>query len=305
MGVMKNEANPSIRRMGIGGSDQYKIKFSPTEIWQQKIGVKPLPDLSDNQAVQWGMILEEPVIREVSKRIGKKIRMMSRTIRSKKDPIFQCHLDGKIVGEPVGVEIKTTSLWMEDKWGEEGTDKIPLPYYYQVQHYLYCTEHLGFKKFIVAVLIGGQKLKIYEVKKDNKFIREMISDARVFWYNHVKTKIAPPPRSIADCLLLFPDGTEEKHLTSDPFLAQLISSGKVIKRKMKELQEDFEEIQTTIMSHMKDSSAIVNGKGEKIVTWSSGSRTSLDQKSFEKVHPNLFEKFKKVTNYRTFKIKEL
>ena len=133
----------------------------------------------------------------------------------------------------------------------------------------------------------------------------MISDARVFWYNHVKTKIAPPPRSIADCLLLFPDGTEEKHLTSDPFLDQLISSGKVIKRKMKELQEDFEEIQTTIMSHMKDSSAIVNGKGEKIVTWSSGSRTSLDQKSFEKVHPNLFEKFKKVTNYRTFKIKEL
>ena len=56
---------------------------------------------------------------------------------------------------------------------------------------------------------------------------------------------------------------------------------------------------------MKDSSAIVNEKGEKIVTWSSGSRTSLDQKSFEKVHPNLFEKFKKVTNYRTFKIKEL
>ena len=59
------------------------------------------------------------------------------------------------------------------------------------------------------------------------------------------------------------------------------------------------------MSHMKDASSIVNKKGEKIVTWSSGSRTSLDQKSFEKVHPNLFEKFKKVTNYRTFKIKEL
>ena len=62
---MKNEANPTIRRMGIGGSDQYKIKFSPTEIWQQKIGVKPLPELSDNQAVQWGVILEEPVLRVV------------------------------------------------------------------------------------------------------------------------------------------------------------------------------------------------------------------------------------------------
>jgi putative phage-type endonuclease len=302
---MKNEANPEIRMMGIGGSDQYKIKSAPTELWQQKIGAKPPPDLSDNEAVRWGTILEEVVLRELSRRIGKKIRMMSRTIRSKEDPIFQCHLDGKVVGEPIGVEIKTTSLWMEDKWGEEGTDQIPLPYYYQVQHYLYCTQHLGIKKFIVAVLIGGQKLKIYTVRRNSKFIREMISDARIFWYNHVKTKVAPPPRSIADCLLQFPEGTDDKEMLCDPFLNNLIGSGVTIKKQIKELKGDLEEVSKEIMCIMKNSTSVTNKQGEKMVTWANSSRTSLNQKQFALLHPNLFEKLKQVSTFRTFKIKEL
>lgn len=302
---MKNEANPDIRIQGIGGSDQYKIKSSPTELWQQKTGAKPPKNLDHIDAVRWGTILEEVILRELSRILGKKIRLMSRTIRSKEDPIFQAHLDGKVVGEPIGVEIKTTSLWMEDKWGEEGTDQIPLPYYYQVQHYLYCTKHLGFEKFIVAVLIGGQKLKIYEVFPDEKFQKEMIADAKVFWYNHVLTKVAPPPRSIADCLLQWPEESkEEKSILCDPFMFNLISSGKIIKKKIKELKEDLEQINKEIMILMKDSSSIINQSGEKLVTWVNTTRTSLDQKEFLKTNPTLFEKFKQVSKFRTFKIKE-
>ena len=302
---MKNEANPDIRIQGIGGSDQYKIKSSPTELWQQKTGAKPPKNLDHIDAVRWGTILEEVILRELSRILGKKIRLMSRTIRSKEDPIFQAHLDGKVVGEPIGVEIKTTSLWMEDKWGEEGTDQIPLPYYYQVQHYLYCTKHLGFEKFIVAVLIGGQKLKIYEVSPDKKFQKEMISDAKVFWYNHVLKKVAPPPRSIADCLLQWPEESkEEKSILCDPFLFNLISSGKIIKKKIKDLKEDLDQISKEIMSLMKDSSSIIDQGGDKLVTWVNTTRTSLDQKEFLKTNPSLFEKFKQVSKFRTFKIKD-
>jgi putative phage-type endonuclease len=300
---MKNEANPEIRNQGVGGSDQYKIKSAPFELWQQKIGAVPSKDISHISAVKWGVILEEVILRELSKVIGKKIRMMSRTIRSKEDPIFQAHLDGKVVGEPIGVEIKTTSLWMEDKWGEEGTDQIPLPYYYQVQHYLYCTKHLGFKKFIVAVLIGGQKLKIYEVKPDKKFQREMVTEARIFWYNHVLTKVAPPARSIADCLLQFPQGEEAKQMLTDPFISNLIGSGSTIKKKIKELKGDYDELSKELMSLMKDSSSIIDDKGDKLVTWANSSRTSLDQKQLALSHPNLYEKFKQVSTFRTFKIK--
>ena len=301
---MKNEANPNIRMQGIGGSDQWKIKNSPTELWQQKIGAKPPKDLSDVDAVRWGTILEEVILRELSRVLGKKIRMMSRTIRSKEEPIFQAHLDGKVVGEPIGVEIKTTSLWMEDKWGEEGTDQIPLPYYYQVQHYLYCTKHLGFEKFIVAVLIGGQKLKIYEVLPDKKFQRDMIADAKVFWYNHVKTKVAPPPRSIADCLLQWPESKEEKVQLADPFIFNLISSGRTLKKQIKELKADLDQISKEIMGHMKTSSSIINQSGEKLVTWVNSTRTSLDQKLLEKTNPSLFEQYKQTSNFRTFKIKD-
>ena len=155
----------------------------------------------------------------------------------------------------------------------------------------------------MAVLIGGQKLKIYEVKRDSKFIREMISDARVFWYNHVKTKVAPPPRSIADCLLQFPEGEKKKQLNTNPFLNNLIGSGKTIKKRMKELQGDFDEVAKEIMITMKDAEEVIDTKGDKLVTWVNTSRTSLDQKNFTLAHPALSEKFKQVSTFRTFKIR--
>jgi len=57
------------------------------------------------------------------------------------------------------------------------------------------------------------------------------------------------------------------------------------------------------MSLMKDSSSIIDDKGDKLVTWANSSRTSLDQKQLALSHPNLYEKFKQVSTFRTFKIK--
>ena len=79
---------------------------------------------------------------------------------------------------------------------------------------------------------------------------------------------------------------------------------KIIKKKMKELKEDLEQINKEIMTLMKDSSSIIDQGGEKLVTWVNTTRTSLDQKEFLKTNPSLFEKFKQVSKFRTFKIKE-
>ena len=90
----------------------------------------------------------------------------------------------------------------------------------------------------------------------------------------------------------------------DPFVFNLISGGQIIKRKIKELKGDLDQTSKEIMSHMKDSSMIINQAGEKLVTWSNSSRASLDQKLLEKTHPNLYEQFKQVATFRTFKIKD-
>ena len=50
------------RKSGVGGSDGAAImglnKYSsPLEVWLVKTGKQPSPDLSGNQAVEWGNIL--------------------------------------------------------------------------------------------------------------------------------------------------------------------------------------------------------------------------------------------------------
>jgi predicted phage-related endonuclease len=42
--------------------------------------------------------------------------------------------------------------------------------------------------------------------------------------------------------------------------------------------------------------------GNVVATWRDTSRNSFDQKKFEKDHPALFEKYKKTSKYRQFRI---
>ena len=80
---------------------------------------------------------------------------------------------GLMLSTDVGLECKTANAFMADKWGPSQEDEIvsgkvvtdhqiPLYYETQIQWYMAVT---GIKKFYVAVLIGGQDFRLYEVKE--------------------------------------------------------------------------------------------------------------------------------------------
>ena len=77
-----------IRKGGIGGSDIGAImgvnRFSsPLEVFLDKTTDR-VTDLSDNDAVYWGTVLEDVVAKEFEKRTGKKVAKMN--------AILQIHL---------------------------------------------------------------------------------------------------------------------------------------------------------------------------------------------------------------------
>lgn len=178
------------RRTGIGGSDAVAIMGqsvwrSPYAVWASKMGlVEDDLDQSISEAAQWGTILESPVREEWERRTG--LRAIPCTHGFIRDIALPCLIaspDG-LVGDEEGLEIKAVN----ERKGGEWEDDVPLGYQIQCQHYLGVT---GRKRWHVAALIGGQKLVIATVERNERFISALRAKLSTWWEQHVIRKIAP------------------------------------------------------------------------------------------------------------------
>lgn len=185
-----------VRRSGIGGSDAAAVAGesrwrTPMDVWLEKTGQSA--PLVETERMRWGTILEDAVAREWSRRTGRKIKRSSITMRCASAPWRMAHIDRAVVtgadGIRRGLEVKTADVRAADEWGEEGSAQIPVEYLYQVQHYLGVT---GWDVWHVAVLIGGNTLRTYEVPRDEEMIADLFAIEDAFWQGSVVPRVAPP-----------------------------------------------------------------------------------------------------------------
>ncbi len=174
------------RQRGIGGSDApvvigespYK---SPYLLWAEKVGlVAPAPE---NEAMAWGRRLEPLVAAAYTEATGRRLRRVTRLLRSRERPWQLASIDREVVGERRLVEIKTTR---SSRW--DGADPVPGDVLAQVEHYLSVT---GYEVADVAVLIGGSDLRIIEVGRDDAYIRDLV-ELEADFMHRVETRTAPP-----------------------------------------------------------------------------------------------------------------
>jgi len=303
---MKPEQNQELRKSGMTGSDAgICMGVNPFENATTRVRVKrgelPAEDISAKESVAWGIAHEETVAKQFAKRMGFRIQMLNRTFRSKEWPIAHGHLDAKIVGKPWLLEVKTTSEFNGKAWGREFTDEIPPSYYYQILHYLYCS---GYEKAFCAVLIGGNKMRIYEIPRDEKRIEELITAEKKFWYDYVVEGKTPPPQNTEEALLQFPEGKEDHSLLATPFTAQLHAAVKQLDAEMKAKKTERDRIATELMSHMKDYTQLITATGDNLCTWRNQTRKTKDNKSMETALAKYEDtaQYTKESHSRTFRV---
>ena len=196
---MENRDNwLSTRGLGIGGSDAAVIMGlshwkSPARLWMEKTKRVEPEDISNADVVYWGTILESVVADEFAKRTNKKVKK-SGMYRSVKYPWMLASVDRMIVGERAGLECKTTTEFNKSIWGDNSALGIPIAYYCQVQWYMTV---LGYPKWYIACLIGGQTYVWKEIPRDDIFIGELIMKSGIFW-DCVKNDICPEPDYSSD-----------------------------------------------------------------------------------------------------------
>jgi len=171
------------------GIDPYKSRFA---LWAEKTGQVDPKDLSDNEAVEWGLELEPLIARKFAQRTGRWVRH-NRSQRVQRHPDYDfmfATLDAiqrnhERLGDSVGaLEVKTTNAFAVSDW----KDEAPLSTQVQLQHQLAVRDYSWGS---LACLIGGQKLVWFDQDRNDRFIATLIEHERAFW-DLVESRTPPP-----------------------------------------------------------------------------------------------------------------
>jgi putative phage-type endonuclease len=298
------------RRTGLGGSDAaacmgmdpYK---TPLQLYREKRGEVPEPDLSQNEAVQSGILLE-PFIRErYEARTGRKVHRVNQMLRDPEYPFMLANLDGRIVGEKGLFEAKTAGFWAAQKsedWGdttdENPSDLAPAKYAWQCLHYMRVG---GYDYADLAAFIAGQFLKIYRIQRDDALIARLIEAEADMW-RRIQEGDAPPPTSLDDVKGLYPNSVD-RSIEAIGEIVQMVGNVQFAKSQIKALEQEIEPLEIAIKAYMGEADRLTYG-GEPITTWRSRASTSLDTKALKKDHPAVYEQYARRGTTRTFKVLE-
>lgn len=291
------------RKKGIGGSDIAGIMglspfSSPIKVYQDKLG--ELPPQEDNEKMYWGRVLEDLVAKEFQNRTGLKVRRKNAMLQHPKYKYMLANVDRVIVGAKEGLECKTTSEFMKNEWVEG--EEIPAHYLLQCQWYMAVT---GFKKWHIAVLIGGNKFHYDVIERDEELIQMMIEQARGFWENHV-LKEDPPAfdgsQSSEEVLKqLYPQSEPTKTIYLLNSYEEKLERYDELKEQKKEIEYEIKEIENQIKGEMED--AEVAQTDSRKITWKTVASKRFNSKAFKKDHPELYQEYVNESSYRRFQIK--
>lgn len=247
------------RRTGIGGSDSPALLglspwATPMDVWLDKMGMR---EPSPPSLPMWLGTRLEPLVAELfTARTGIKVRRRNGLIRSKAHPVLVGHVDF------TGLEVKTSRS--ANGWGEDGAvvdgpdgSAVPLHYLVQVQHYLIVT---GWPRMHVAVLIGHDDFRTYDVRPIPAMQRDIIECAESFWTDHVLTE-TPPPLDGSDAsrryvALAHPrdDGTTIPATPEQDRLLRILSE---VRADIDDLERQRDELEVRIKDAIGDAKAIM------------------------------------------------
>lgn len=177
--VAARESWLEARRSSLGASEAAAALgvspyATPIELWQRKLGLAA--EQPENEAMRWGTLLEPLILREYQDRTGLQVVATQERRIHPDHSCLTATLDARCDDGRI-VEVKTASAWAKE-WGEEGSDDVPEPYLVQVAQQMACS---GAGRADLVVLIGGQRLKVYEIPRDDALIARVVEGGLRFW----------------------------------------------------------------------------------------------------------------------------
>jgi putative phage-type endonuclease len=201
--VERPETNPEFRKTFIGASESAAICgvspfATPHDIYRAKVNGE---QLESTMPMRLGHFIEPFIASEFTRETGHELRE-SHFYRHGKFEFLGANPDREITIEGVDglVELKNTSYWPGQQWGQGGADQVPEHYLIQIAHQMMVT---GRKFCILAAMIDGRELRTFTYTFDpDLFESAHVIDKQVakqiaykcvrFWEDNVLKRVEPP-----------------------------------------------------------------------------------------------------------------
>lgn len=169
--------SPSI--CGVGYESAYSV-------WARKCGLVTAEE-TESELLEAGNVLQPAIIELARRRTGLDIIGEDHTIRLSDDvPYIGCTLDAYYLedSQVIPVECKNIGLYNASEWRD---DLPPVRVNVQAQHQMFVTKA---PKALVLGLIGGNRLVVKEVQRDEAFLGVLLLVLEKFW-SHVERQEPP------------------------------------------------------------------------------------------------------------------
>ena len=191
----------SERKHWIGASESAALfGLSPYtslfELWHQKVGNIPSPDLSTDERVNAGQFMEPSIAAWAAHKWHWPILNVKKYRQHPKVERMGCSLDFETVDclEPVEIKNVDNLIFRDGDWECEGDTILDAPAHHlvQVQHQIACTSGNWPERGWLIVCVGGNKLYRMEVPRHVEFIGRLEHEVQQFWATVAANEVPEP-----------------------------------------------------------------------------------------------------------------
>ena len=284
-----SDFSPSTRNSAIWSGDSRKVaQGKANEVILTKLGKMEIPDLSGNEAVQMGHVMEPVIGRLAQDKLKVELTKIEEALTHPKEAWLRSHFDfaGKEDGQTILVECKNYNAGVRSKFDAEA-GIIPAADMAQLVHE---AAVFGVQKIYLAVLFGGQEFFLAPFHISDQQKDDLVKQMAEVWAR-VQTQNPYPAESTDQAKLLYPVSTEEV-MTANANVEKWCEQLAYVKREIKNLEKSEEELQAAIQAYMGEKGVLSSFDGSVLATWKSAKASKkFDSKLFQSAMPDIYNQF--------------
>jgi predicted phage-related endonuclease len=217
-------------------------------------------------------------------------------------------------------EIKTVHPFSAGKWGEDGTEELPIEYAAQCMWGLGITHRPA---CLVGALFGIDALLCFPVMADPDTIAGMREKAKEFWFEHVQKKIPPAPINVDDVVKLYA-GFKGKPVQLSDDAYEALRNLDTIRKTISAHENDKAEMEWRIarcvamqwgvelVATKKDNKPVLSADENAVLlyggvqagSWNRQSRSEIDVKRLRSEQPKIAADYATESQFRVLRLKK-
>jgi len=278
---------PEVRRSAIWSGDSRKVaNGNMVDVILEKQGKKEIPDLSDNEAVQFGHIMQPVVGKLFQDKHKMELKDADYSLTHPTQSFMRSHFDFISADGKCLVEAKNYNAAVRNKFDTD-SNRIPAADYAQLVHEAACH---GIERIFLAVVFGGQEFVTFEFHISEAEKEDLIKKMASVW-GYCQAGTLPPAETIEQTKIIFPQSNSST-LVATQQVERAIAQLRDVKQQIKHLETTEEQLEVAVRNLMGESQEIMTVDGQTLVTWKSAkSSKRFSADLFKQAMPDIYEQF--------------